>query len=47
HNVATESDAKDALNDEADAQGATYYHVILIREPGSNGNIHPSAEIFR
>ncbi|EKJ8218135.1 DUF1471 family protein YjfY [Citrobacter sedlakii] len=47
HNVAMESDAKDALNDEADAQGATYYHVILIREPGSNGNIHPSAEIFR
>ncbi|QUJ05005.1 DUF1471 domain-containing protein [Salmonella enterica subsp. enterica] len=23
-----------------------YYHVILIREPGSNGNIHASANIY-
>ncbi|HIC3293028.1 TPA: DUF1471 family protein YjfY, partial [Salmonella enterica] len=23
------------------------YHVILIREPGSNGNIHASANIYR
>ncbi|EGM9706888.1 DUF1471 domain-containing protein, partial [Salmonella enterica subsp. enterica serovar Kentucky] len=26
---------------------AMYYHVILIREPGSNGNIHASANIYR
>lgn len=47
HNVATESEARNALNDAADAQGAKFYRVILIREPGSNGNIHPSAEIYR
>ncbi len=39
HNFATESEARQALNEETDAQGATYYHVILMREPGSNGNI--------
>ena len=47
HNFATESDAERALNEETDAQGATYYHVILMREPGSNGNIHASADIYR
>ncbi|MWM19455.1 DUF1471 domain-containing protein, partial [Escherichia coli] len=25
----------------------TYYHVILMREPGSNGNMHASADIYR
>lgn len=29
HNFATESEATQALNEETDAQGATYYHVIL------------------
>lgn len=29
HNFATESEANQALNEETDAQGATYYHVIL------------------
>ncbi|EJK1583986.1 DUF1471 domain-containing protein, partial [Escherichia coli] len=24
-----------------------YYHVILMREPGSNGNMHASADIYR
>lgn len=47
HNFATESEAAQALNEETDAQGATYYHVILIREPGSNGNMHASADIYR
>ncbi|POT57003.1 hypothetical protein C3432_16655 [Citrobacter amalonaticus] len=47
HNFATESEADQALNEEADGQGAKYYHVILIREPGSNGNIHASADIYR
>jgi Protein of unknown function (DUF1471). len=47
HHVATESEAVKALNDEADARGAKYFSVVLIREPGSNGNIHPSAEIYR
>ena len=47
HNIATESEADQALNEETDAQGATYYHVILIREPGSNGNLHASADIYR
>ena len=47
HNFATESEADQALNKETDAQGATYYHVMLIREPGSNGNMHASADIYR
>ncbi len=47
HNFATESEADQALNAETDAQGATYYHVMLIREPGSNGNMHASADIYR
>ena len=47
HNFATESEATQALNEETDAQGATYYHVILTREPGSNGNMHASADIYR
>ena len=47
HNFATESEADQALNKETDAQGATYYHVILMREPGSNGNMHASADIYR
>ena len=47
HNFATESEADQALNEETDAQGATYYHVMLIREPGSNGNMHASADIYR
>ncbi|EDD0502442.1 DUF1471 domain-containing protein [Salmonella enterica subsp. diarizonae serovar 50:z52:z35] len=47
HNFATESEANLALNEEAEARNAIYYHVILIREPGSNGNIHASADIYR
>lgn len=47
HNFATESEADQALKKETDAQGATYYHVILMREPGSNGNMHASADIYR
>lgn len=47
HNFATESEADQALNKETDAQGATYYHVMLIREPGSNGNMHAGADIYR
>ena len=47
HNVATESEADQALNEETDAQGAKYYHVMLTREPGSNGNMHASADIYQ
>ncbi|EKY3887833.1 DUF1471 domain-containing protein [Enterobacter hormaechei] len=47
HNFATESEADQALNEETDAQGAKYYHVMLTREPGSNGNMHASADIFQ
>lgn len=47
HHFATESEADHALNKETDAQGANYYHVILMREPGSNGNMHASADIYR
>ncbi|MDH1127763.1 DUF1471 family protein YjfY [Enterobacter sp. GD03975] len=47
HNFATESEADRALNEETDARGAKYYHVILTREPGSNGNMHASADIYQ
>ena len=47
HNFATESEADQALNEETDAQGAKYYHVMLTREPGSNGNMHSSADIYQ
>ncbi|EOZ7564123.1 DUF1471 family protein YjfY [Enterobacter hormaechei] len=47
HNFATESEADQALNEETDAQGAKYYHVMLTREPGSNGNMHTSADIYQ
>lgn len=47
HHFATESEAHLALDEEAEARNAMYYHVILIREPGSNGNIHASADIYR
>ena len=47
HNFATESEARQALNEETDAQGAKYYHVMLTREPGSNGNMHASADIYQ
>ncbi|MGT8856080.1 DUF1471 family protein YjfY [Enterobacter sp. 186315] len=47
HNFATESEADQALNKETDAQGAKYFHVMLMREPGSNGNMHASADIYR
>jgi len=47
HNFATESEADQALNEETDAQCAKYFHVMLMREPGSNGNMHASADIYR
>jgi hypothetical protein len=47
HNFATESEADQALNEETDARGAHYYHVMLMREPGSNGNMHASADIYK
>lgn len=47
HNFATEDDARQALEDAADDQGAKYYQVMLTREPGSNGNMHASAAIYR
>ena len=47
HNFATESEADQALNEETDAQGAKYYHVMLTREPGSNGNMHASSDIYQ
>ncbi|AXC80664.1 DUF1471 family protein YjfY [Salmonella enterica] len=47
HHFATENEAHLALDEEAKARNAMYYHVILIREPGNNGNIHASADIYR
>ncbi|KAA1045905.1 DUF1471 family protein YjfY [Pseudocitrobacter sp. 73] len=47
HNLATVSEAELALNKESDAQGAKYFRPILMHEPGSNGVIHASADIYR
>jgi hypothetical protein len=47
HNIATESEAVQALSDESDVRGAKYFHPILLHEPGSNGLIHASAEVYR
>jgi hypothetical protein len=47
HNFATEHEAELAINEDADQHGAKYYHTILMREPGSNGNMHVSADIYR
>lgn len=47
HNFATEHEADEALNDEADAHSAKYYRAELTHEPGSNGNLHASAFIYR
>ncbi|GDX07420.1 DUF1471 family protein YjfY [Buttiauxella selenatireducens] len=47
HNFATEQEAEVAINDDADQHGAKYYHTILMREPGSNGNMRVSADIYR
>lgn len=47
HNIATESEADQALSEESDARGAKYLHPILIHEPGSNGLIHASADVYR
>lgn len=47
HNIATESEADQALSEESDARGAKYFHPILIHEPGSNGPLHASAALYR
>lgn len=47
HSFATEQEAKLAINEEADQHGAKYYRTLLMREPGSNGNMHVSAAIYR
>lgn len=47
HNFATESQAEQAINEDADRHGAKYYRTILMREPGSNGNMRASADIYR
>ncbi|RPH23606.1 DUF1471 domain-containing protein, partial [Buttiauxella warmboldiae] len=31
----------------AERHAARYYRSILMREPGSNGNMHVSAELYR
>lgn len=47
HNIATESEAYQVLNEESDARGARFYQPILMHEPESNGVIHASAAIYR
>jgi hypothetical protein len=45
HNFATESEADQALNEETDAQGATYYHVMLTVSPAATATCTP-VQIF-
>ncbi|MGB7803924.1 DUF1471 domain-containing protein [Buttiauxella sp.] len=47
HNFATEQEAEVAINDDADQHAAKYFRPVLMREPGSNGNMRVSAEIYR
>ena len=47
HNIATEQEADQALSQQSDVQGAKYFQPILIHEPGSDGQIHASAVIYR
>ncbi|MEL0552035.1 DUF1471 domain-containing protein [Klebsiella sp. B345] len=47
HNMATEQEADQALNQLSDARGAKYFQPILIHEPESNGLIHAEAAIYR
>jgi hypothetical protein len=47
HNFATVAEAETAINQDADQHNAKFYHTIIMREPGSNGNMHVSADIYR
>ena len=47
HNFATEQEAEVAIHEDADQHNAKYYRTILMREPGSNGNMRVSADIYR
>ncbi|MFP2507162.1 DUF1471 family protein YjfY [Buttiauxella gaviniae] len=47
HNFATEQEAEVAIHEDADQHNTKYYHTILMREPGSNGNMRVSADIYR
>ena len=47
HNFATEQKANQALEEEADTRSAKYYRAELTHEPGSNGNLHASAFLYR
>lgn len=47
HNFATEQEAEVAIHEDSDQHNAKYYHTILMREPGSNGNMRVSADIYR
>lgn len=47
HNIATESEAVQALSEETDARHARYFHPILLHEPESNGAIRAEADIYR
>lgn len=47
HNMTTEQEADQALNQLSDARGAKYFQPILIHEPESNGLIHAEAAIYR
>jgi Protein of unknown function (DUF1471). len=47
HNIATEQEADSALSEESDAQGAKYFHPILMHQPGSGSVIYASADIYR
>ena len=47
HDVQNVQEALPQLQQEATAQGAKYYQVIVMHEPESNGQMHVSAALFR
>ncbi|MGK9175843.1 DUF1471 domain-containing protein [Yokenella regensburgei] len=47
HNFAQENDAEKALNKEATARGAKYFHTLIMHEPGTHHSLHASAEVYR
>lgn len=47
HDVQNVQEVLPQLQQEATAQGAKYYQVIVMHEPESNGQMHVSAALFR
>ncbi|WP_437886845.1 DUF1471 domain-containing protein [Phytobacter sp. V91] len=47
HNAAHANEAEKALNNDADARSAHYFHASMLHESGRNNRQLASAEIYR